>query len=69
MFYETRVLDVYGNLKKTISTQELHTRHWEIFQQLEKRKVFQPKKTPSKPEKNKGKRDAGLSVAYLKKAS
>ena len=45
MFYETKVLDAYGNLKKIVSTQELHTRHWRIFQQLEERKVFLPKTT------------------------
>jgi len=44
-FTKQKVLDAYGNLKKIVSTQELHTRHWRIFQQLEERKVFLPKTT------------------------
>lgn len=67
MFYETRVLDPYGNLKKTISAQELHTRHWKIFQQSEEKTVFHMKKDSSKPGRKKGKKD--LIVARLKKAS
>ena len=55
MFYETKVLDAYGNLKKIVSSQELHIRHWKIFQQLEERKVFHPKKISSLPKRNKGK--------------
>ena len=69
MFYETKVLDAYGNLKKIVSSQELHIRHWKIFQQLEERKVFHPKKISSLPKRNKGKQDAGLLVVHLKKAS
>lgn len=64
MFYETKVLDAYGNLKKIVSTQELHIRHWKIFQQLEERNVFHPKKNASMPKRNKGKKDAGLLVAH-----
>ena len=67
MFYETKVLDAYGNLKKIVSTQELHIRHWRIFQQLEERKVFLPKTTFRK--KNKRKKDEGLLATHLKKAS
>ncbi|MBT3366460.1 MAG: hypothetical protein HN472_11010 [Nitrospina sp.] len=64
MFYETRVLDAYGNLKKTISPQELQTRHWKIFQQLEERTVFQQKKGSSRPGRKKGKKDESLLVAH-----
>ena len=60
MFHETKVLDAYGNLKKIVSTQELHTRHWKIFQQLGERKVFHPKKISYMPKRNKGKIDEGL---------
>lgn len=67
MFYETKVLDAYGNLKKIVSTQELHTRHWRIFQQLEERKVFLPKTTF--PKKSKRKKDEGLLATHLKKAN
>lgn len=67
MFYETRVLDAYGNLIKTISTQELHTRHWKIFQQLEERSVFSPKKGSSRPGRKKGGKGAGFLVAQLQK--
>jgi len=56
MFHETKVLDAYGNLKKIVSTQELYTRHWKIFQQLGERKVFHPKKISSMPKRNKGKK-------------
>jgi hypothetical protein len=69
MFYETKVLDAYGNLKKIVSSQELHIRHWKIFQQLEERNFFNPKKISSLPKRNKGKQDAGLLVVHLKKAS
>ena len=64
MFYETKVLDAYGNLKKIVSTQELHTRHWKIFQQLEERKVLHPKKNSSMPKRKTGKKDEGLLVAH-----
>jgi len=67
MFYETKVLDAYGNLKKIISTQELHARHWKTFQQIEERKAFRPKTTFLK--KNKGEKGEGLLAAHLKKAS
>jgi hypothetical protein len=32
MFYETKVLDTYGKLKKIVSSEELQTRHWKIFE-------------------------------------
>ena len=66
MFYETKVLDAYGNLKKIVSTQELHTRHWRIFQQLEERKVFLPKTTFPKKVREKRR---GLIGDSLKKTS
>ena len=69
MFYETRVLDAYGNMKKTISSQELHNRHWKIFQQIEERSVFQQKKDTSRPGRKKGKKGVSLLAAHLKKAS
>ena len=46
------------------SSQELHTRHWKIFQQLEERKVFHPKKDSSMPKRSKGKKDEGFLVAH-----
>jgi hypothetical protein len=70
MFYETRVLDAYGNLKKTISTQELHARHWKVFQQLEERNVFNPKKDSSNASTKKGnKKEEGFRLAKIQKAS
>jgi hypothetical protein len=69
MFYETRVLDAYGNLKKTISSQELHTRHWKKFQELEERTVFKQKKDSSKPGRKKGNKNVVLSLVHLQKAS
>ena len=35
MFYQTKVLDAYGNQKKIISGEELSRRHWENFKILE----------------------------------
>ncbi len=35
MFYETKVLDAYGKLKKIVSAEELQSRHWEIFKSME----------------------------------
>ena len=69
MFYETRVLDAYGNLIKTISTQELHARHWKIFQQIEERTAFRPKQGSSTPGRKKRKKAAGFLVVPLQKAS
>jgi hypothetical protein len=31
MFYETKVLDAYGKLKKIVTAEELQSRHWKIF--------------------------------------
>jgi len=36
MFYETKVLDAYGKLKKIVSAEELQSRHWKIFESIEK---------------------------------
>jgi hypothetical protein len=69
MFYETRVLDAYGNLKKTISSQELQARHWKQFQLSEENLAFYPKKDSSKPRRKKEERGKGLMVTHLKKAS
>lgn len=35
MFYETKILDAYGNLKKIISCKELKRRHWENYKIME----------------------------------
>jgi hypothetical protein len=35
MFYETKVLDAYGKLKKIVSAEELQSRHWKIFKSME----------------------------------
>jgi hypothetical protein len=40
MFYETKVLDAYGKLKEIVSTEELQTRHWKIFESAEKNGSF-----------------------------
>jgi hypothetical protein len=40
MFYETKVLDAYGKLKKTVSAEELQSRHWEIFKSTEENGSF-----------------------------
>lgn len=47
MFYETKVLDAYGNLKAIITAQELHTRHWKTFHNMEKTLSPYTKKTKS----------------------
>ena len=44
MFYETRILDGYANLKQTISAQELHNKHWDKFQESESNLSIYPKK-------------------------
>jgi len=35
MFYETKVLDAYGNLKRIVSCKELRKRHWENYKIME----------------------------------
>jgi hypothetical protein len=40
MFYETKVLDAYGKLKKVVSAEELQSRHWKIFQSREENGSF-----------------------------
>ena len=40
MFYETKVLDAYGKLKKTVSAEELQSRHWKIFESAEENGSF-----------------------------
>ena len=60
MFYETRVFDGYGNLKQTISAQELHNRHWRKFQESEASLSIYPKRIPSTPARKK--RNKGLSL-------
>ena len=40
MFYETKVLDAYGKLKKVVSAEELQSRHWKIFKSTEEKGVF-----------------------------
>lgn len=64
MFYETRILDAYGNVKKTISAQELHNRHWQMFQQSEGSLSIYPKKSSSKPARKKSTRDKGLLIDH-----
>ena len=57
MFYETKILDGCRNLKKTISTQELHNRHWNKFQESGSSLSIYPKKnssTPARKKRNKG---------------
>ncbi len=57
MFYETRVFDAYGNIKQTISAQDLKNRHWSKFQQSEANLSIYPKKktsTPARKTENKG---------------
>lgn len=53
MFFETKVLDPYGNLKKVITAQELQNRHWKLFQQQEEGMSFQPKKASTLPKRKK----------------
>jgi hypothetical protein len=62
MFYETRILDGYGNVKQTISAQELHNRHWNKFQELESSLSIYPKKNSSTPARKK--RNKGLSLDH-----
>ncbi|MFT4577323.1 MAG: hypothetical protein ACI8PD_002384 [Nitrospinales bacterium] len=40
MFYETKVLDAYGKLKKIVSAEELQSRHWKIFKSSEENGSF-----------------------------
>jgi hypothetical protein len=40
MFYETKVLDAYGKLKKIVSAEELQSRHWKIFKSTEENGSF-----------------------------
>jgi hypothetical protein len=59
MFYETKVLDAYGKLKKIVSAEKLQSRHWKIFESTEQngsfykknilktQKTENPKKSPS----------------------
>jgi|GEM_PF-2184220 hypothetical protein len=35
MFYETKVLDSYGKLKKVVSAEELQSQHWKLFESME----------------------------------
>lgn len=53
MFFETKVLDPSGNLKRIVTAQELQTRHWKMFQQQEEGMSFQPKKTSTLPKRKK----------------
>ena len=69
MFYEARVFDAYGDLKKTVSSQELHARHWKKFQELEEKTVFHKKKDSSKPERKIGKKEIDSLVPQLQMAS
>ena len=69
MFYEARVFDAYGNLKKTISSQELHARHWKNFQKLEEKTVFHKKKDSSESGRKIGKKEIGSPVTQLQLAS
>jgi hypothetical protein len=62
MFYETRILDGYGNLKQTISSQELQKRHWNKFQESESNLSIYPKKSSSTPARKK--RNKGLSLDH-----
>lgn len=62
MFYETRVLDAYGNLKQIISAKELQNRHWRNFQESESNLGIYPKKNSSTPSKKK--RNKGLSLEH-----
>ena len=62
MLSETKIWDAYGNLKKIISTQELHTRHWKIFNLSEESLAYYPKKKSSKPERKNGQKDQDASV-------
>ncbi len=62
MFNETRVWDAFGNLKKIISSQELHARHWKVFQKSEENLTFYPKKNSATPERKKAKIDEGSLV-------
>lgn len=43
MFYETKVLDACGKLKKIISGKELQKRHWENYRILEENNCFAKK--------------------------
>lgn len=60
MFYETRVLDAHGNLKQTISAQELQNRHWQMFQESESSLSIYPKKSSSTPARKKRSKDLSL---------
>jgi hypothetical protein len=62
MLSETKIWDVYGNLKKIISTQELHTRHWKIFNLSEESLAYYPKKNSSKPKIKTGQKDKATLV-------
>ena len=62
MFYETKVLDAYGKLKKIVSAEELKSRHWKIFESTEKngsvyKKNTLKKQTPKTPSENVGEDD------------
>jgi hypothetical protein len=48
MFYETKVLDAYGKLKKIVSAEELQSRHWKIFESTEKNGSVYKKNTLKK---------------------
>ena len=43
MFYETKVLDAYGKLKKIVTAEELQSRHWKIFKSTEENGSFYKK--------------------------
>lgn len=40
MFYETKVLDACGKLKKVVTAEELQSRHWKIFNSMEENGSF-----------------------------
>ena len=50
MFYETKVLDAYGNLKKIVSSQELHTA-LENISTARRKKSFPPEENIFSAEK------------------
>jgi hypothetical protein len=57
MFYETKVLDAYGKLKKIVSAEELQSRHWDIFKSMEESgSLFKKKALKNKTNKNSKKR-------------
>ncbi len=55
-------LDAFGNVKQTLSPQELRNRHWMMFQRSEESLSIYPKKSSSKPVRKK--RSAGLLINH-----